>query len=171
MMSKELGFFGRYMLLLIIQLLLCNYFMMSPYMMLTLLPAMVLSIPLRYTTPQVLLIAFGTALAVDFLADGVPGLNVVALLPVAFARKTFIRWVFGTGLFARGEDFSIHKNGLGKVSLVILLSLTLFLILYIWVDGSGMRPGWFFFARFFASLPASYLLSLLAIIYFSINDR
>ena len=68
MMSKELGFFGRYMLLLIIQLLLCNYFMLSPYMMLTLLPAMVLSIPLRYTTPQALLIAFGTALAVDFLA-------------------------------------------------------------------------------------------------------
>ena len=68
MMSKELGFFGRYMLLLIIQLLLCNYFMMSPYMMLTLLPAMVLSIPLRYTTPQVLLIAFGTALAVDLIS-------------------------------------------------------------------------------------------------------
>ena len=76
MMSRELGFFGRYILLLIIQLLLCNYFMLSPYVMLTLLPAMVLSIPLRYATPQVLLIAFVTALAVDFLADGVPGLNV-----------------------------------------------------------------------------------------------
>ena len=98
MMSRELGFFGRYILLLIMQLLLCNYFMLSPYILLTLLPVMVLSIPLRYATPQVLLISFVTALAVDLLADGVPGLNVVALLPVALVRKTFIRWVFGTGL-------------------------------------------------------------------------
>ncbi|MBQ2222617.1 MAG: hypothetical protein II421_04350 [Bacteroidales bacterium] len=171
MMSRELGFFGRYILLLIMQLLLCNYFMLSPYILLTLLPVMVLSIPLRYATPQVLLISFVTALAVDLLADGVPGLNVVALLPVALVRKTFIRWVFGTGLFARGEDFSIHKNGLGKVSLVILLCLALFLLTYIWLDGSGMRPAWFFYARFFASLSASYVLSLLAIVYFSINDR
>ena len=29
MMSRELGFFGRYILLLIMQLLLCNYFMWS----------------------------------------------------------------------------------------------------------------------------------------------
>jgi hypothetical protein len=171
MMSRELGFFGRYILLLIMQLLLCNYFMLSPYILLTLLPAMVLSIPLRYATPQVLLIAFVTALAVDFLVDGVPGLNVVALLPVALVSKTVIRWVFGTGLFARGEDFSIHKNGLGKVSLVMLLSLSLFLLTYIWLDGSGVRPRWFFFVRFFASLSASYVLSLLAIVYFSINDR
>ena len=71
MMSRELGFFGRYILLLIMQLLLCNYFMLSPYILLTLLPVMVLSIPLRYATPQVLLISFVTALAVDFLADGV----------------------------------------------------------------------------------------------------
>ena len=115
MMSKELGFFGRYILLLIMQLLLCNYFMLSPYILLTLLPVMVLSIPLRYATPQVLLISFVTALAVDFLADGVPGLNVVALLPVALVRKTVIRWVFGTGLFARGDK--IRLAGISAVRL------------------------------------------------------
>ena len=157
--------------MLIIQLLLCNYFVLSPYVMLTLLPAMVLSISVRYSTAQTLLFAFVSALAVDFLADGVPGLNVVALLPVALLRRRILRGVFGDGLYARGEDFSIHKNGIGKVSTALFIVLALFLPVYIWVDGAGMRPLWFNAVRFGASLLASYLLSLMAIYYFSIDDR
>ena len=67
--------------------------------------------------------------------------------------------------------FPVERLVLHMKKLETARLLALFLLTYIWLDGSGMRPAWFFYARFFASLSASYVLSLLAIVYFSINDR
>ena len=80
-----------YILLVIVQMIICNYFQFSPYFVISILPAMVLCIPLTISTNVCMLIAFATGLSVDWLAEGLIGINASALIPVAYARMTFVR--------------------------------------------------------------------------------
>ena len=92
-----------------------------------------------------------------------PGLNTLALLPVAYLRIPLIKLIFGEDLISRGEDFTVRKNGIGKVTLAVILVQSLFLLLYIWADGAGMRPFWFNALRFGASLLAGYAAAIIVI--------
>lgn len=160
---KKSGFWLIYIILLVAQLLLSTYANFTPYVMVTMLPVMVLCMPIRMGTVLAMVIAFATGLSVDLLSEGLLGLNALALVPVAFARNSIIRLIFGGELFAREEDFSIHRNGFWKVLVAIVLSTALFLAVYIWADGAGTRPLIFNAIRFGASLVASTLLSLLVV--------
>lgn len=157
------SFYLVYVLLTLSQMLLCNYLHVSPYLTLSILPVMVLCIPLRVPTFWAMVLAFATGLGVDLLAEGVLGLNVLALVPVAFARKEIIRLVFGGELFARKEDFTVRKNGFGEVALAVFLAQALFLAIYVWADGAGTRPLSFNAIRFGVSLAGGLLVSLLVI--------
>ena len=156
-------FFLVYALLLAAQCVICNYFYLTPYVSLSLLPVIVLCLPIRISSALAMVIAFATGLAVDALSEGLLGLNTLALVPVALARDGILSLLFGRELFARKEDFTVHKNGLGPVTLAIILSQALFLAVYIWADGAGMRPFWFNFARWAASLAAGTALSLIVV--------
>ena len=160
---RKSGFWAAYALLVVLQLLLSNYFQFTPYIMLSILPVMVLCIPIRVGTVGAMLIAAATGFTVDLLAEGVLGLNAIALIPVAYARNSIIRLVFGGELFARKEDFSVRRSGFGKVAMALLLAQALFLLVFIWIDAAGTRPLWFLSARFGASLGAGFLLSLLTL--------
>lgn len=144
-----------YLVLLVIQIVCSGLLNLSQYVVLSFLPVMILSLPITHSTPRVLLTAFVTGLAVDFFADGVLGLTVCALLPVAFARNALIRLVFGIELLSRQEDISIHKQGPGKVLLAILLATTLFFLIYIPVDCAGTRSGGFIALRTLLSVVLS----------------
>ena len=113
-------FWLYYLLLAAVQILLCNSLHITQLLTLWFLPMMVLCIPIRYDTLAVLPIAFATGMAVDFLTQGVPGLCTVALLPVAFSRNLIIRIVFGGEVFSRGEDISIRRQGILKMTLAIM---------------------------------------------------
>ena len=152
-----------YLLLAAAQMLLCNYVHLSAYLFVSILPVMVLCISTRVPTWVTMVIAFLTGLAVDILSEGLIGLNVLALVPVAFVRKEVIRLIFGDELFARKEDFSMRKNGFGKVALAIFLVQALFLGIYIWADGAGTRPLAFNAIRFGVSLAAGWIVSLLIV--------
>ena len=160
---KQFGYFFTYALLLIIQMVICNYFHLSPYLMLSILPVMVLCIPIRVSTTAALFIAFGTGFLVDLLSEGLLGINTLALVPLAFARKGIIQLVFGEEVFARNEDFSIKKSGLGKVSIALIIAQALFLLVYILADGAGTRPFSFNLLRFVLSLAAGYGVSILLV--------
>lgn len=67
-----------YILLTVGQMILSNYFHFTPYVMLTILPAMVLCIPTKTGTVKAMLIAFVTGLAVDFFAEGTLGINALS---------------------------------------------------------------------------------------------
>lgn len=156
-------FFLVYVLMTVAQILLCNYFRLTPYVTLSILPVMVLCIPIRVPTALAMCMAFVTGLSVDLLSEGLIGINALALVPVAMARDGILRLLFGGELFARKEDFTVHKNGLGAIALAIFLAQALFLVIYIWADGAGMRPAWFNIARFFASVAAGEVVSLIAV--------
>lgn len=160
---RRSNFFLVYLLLVVAQILICNYFHLTPYVTLSLLPVMVLCLPTRVSTLGALFIAFATGLSVDFLAEGLLGLNTLALLPVAFLRIPLIKLIFGEDLLSRGEDFTVRKNGIGKVTLAVILVEALFLLLYIWADGAGTRPFWFNALRFGLSLAAGYAAAIIVI--------
>lgn len=164
-------FWTTYILMVIAQMIICNYCPASPYIMISILPVIVLLIPIRYSTNVALLTAFVTGLAVDFLADGLPGLNAFALVPVAFLRKGITTLIFGEEIFARKENVSIAKHGIGKVSFAIIISQTLFLTLYIWADLAGSRSFMFCLTRFAASLALTYPIALLVANCLTKEDR
>lgn len=146
--------------LLIAQVIVWSYFNLSQYVLLTFLPAMVLCLPVRMGTVKTLLIAAAASLAIDFLTHGILGLTCAAVLPVAFCRRFVISLVFGEELIEREEDLSFRRQGFFKMNLAVIICTALFLLVYIWLDGAGMRSLAFNGIRFACSLVASSLVSL-----------
>ncbi len=160
-----------YSLLLVCQIVLCNFSPFGPYIMLTMLPAMVLCIPLTVSAFWCMIIAFASGLAVDWLSEGLIGINAASLLPVAFARRGLIRVFFGEDLITRKDSFSFNKFGILKVSAALFISTAIFLAFYVLLDGAGTRPAWFNWTYFGASLACNWLLALLVTHILTPDDR
>lgn len=160
-----------YCLLLIGQLILCNYATLGPYIMLTMLPAMIMCIPTTISTAVCMLIAFASGLAVDWLSEGLIGLNAAAAVPVALLRNGAIKIFLGEDLITRGDRFSIKKNGLFKIAVVMFTALVVYLEIYIFLDGAGTRPTWFNFTRLGLSTICCLALSFIVINILSPDDR
>lgn len=156
---KQSGFTIIYLVLLAAQIILCNFFNFSQYFMISFLPAMILCLPVRRNVFFALLLAFATGFLADFLSDGMLGLTVFSLVPVAFLRFPILRLVFGEELFSRGDNLSFVRQGMGKIMLCVVLATAVFLLLYIWADGAGTRPFWFNAVKFTLSLLASTMIS------------
>lgn len=151
----------KYILLFLAQAVLWNFFPFSQYLTLVFLPAMLLCLPQDRGAIRLMLTAFVTGLALDFIVSGQLGLTSFALVPVALLRRPVVSLVFGTELFARGEELSFERQGWQKFVPAILLLTAVFLIPFIWVDNAGIRPFWFCAVRFLLSLAASSALSVL----------
>lgn len=160
-----------YCLLLIGQMILCNYATLGPYIMLTMLPAMIMCIPTTVSTSVCMLIAFASGLAVDWLSEGLIGLNAAAAVPVALLRNGTIKIFLGEDLITRGDRFSIKKNGLFKIAVVMFTALIAYLGIYVFLDGAGTRPTWFNFTRLGLSTICCLALSLIVINLLSPDDR
>lgn len=159
---KDPGFAIKFLLLMLAQILLWNYFDFTQYLMIVFLPTLILCLPIKRGAVFAMLMAFATGFAVDFFSSGMLGLTSAALVPVALIRRGVITLVCGEEVFARGENITIRRQGLPKMALAILMVTALFLLIYIWADGAGTRPLWFNAVKFGASLVAGTLVSLLA---------
>jgi hypothetical protein len=168
-MRKTFAF--TYILMVIAQMILSNYFHFTPLAMLTILPAIVLLLPTKVDTFWAMVIAFATGLAVDLFAEGTLGINALSLVPVAFLRKTLIGTIFGVEPFEQKENLSIKKYGFARISFAIILVTALFLAIYILADSAGTRPLWFLGTKFGISLLASYLVSIILVNLLSYDDR
>lgn len=160
-----------YFLMVIGQIILCNFTNLGPYVMLTLLPAMMICVPLTLSTPLCLLLAFATGLSVDWLSEGLIGINAASLVPVALMRKPLIRLFLGKDLIIRSDGFSFRKNGFGKISVVMLTAIAIFLVTYIALDGAGTRPMWFNVTRFGVSMLCNFILALIVTNILTVDDR
>lgn len=160
-----------YILLLLGQVVLCNFANFGPYVLLTMLPAMVMCIPLSVSTSVCMMLAFASGLAVDWLSEGLVGINAAAIVPVALMRKPLIRFFLGEDLISRNDSFSFRKNGVGKISALMTAALIIFLPLYIYIDGAGTRPVWFILARICVSAICGFLLALIVTGTLTPDDR
>lgn len=170
-MKVSQNYWILFFMLMICQIVLCNYAYLGPYIMLTMLPAIVLCIPLSVGTAGCMLIAFTGGLAVDWLSEGLIGLNAASLVPVALVRKPVIRFFLGEDIITRKDTFSFRKNGVVKISFALLVGTSLFLGVYIFLDGAGTRPAWFNLARFGASLLCNMILALIVTKTLTPDDR
>ena len=160
-----------YCLMLLCQIVLCNFSPFGPYIVLTMLPAMIFCMPLSISTISCMFIAFGSGLAVDWLSEGLIGINAASLVPVALARKSIVKMFFGEDLITRGDRFSFRKNGTLKISAAVIIMLTIYLGIYIFLDGAGSRPSLFNLTKFALSLPCSFIISLIVINVLTPDDR
>lgn len=165
------NYFIMFFLTLCAQLLICNYFHISAYISLSILPVAILCLPTKIGAAGTMLIAFATGLGTDFLAEGLIGLNAAALVPVAACKRFICDSVFGKELILLGEDISMRKHGIGKVTFALLIVQGIFLIVYIWADGGPARPLAFNLIRFAASLVAGVGLSLVVAHMMDPNER
>ncbi len=156
-------FWSIYVILVFCQMVVCNFFNFSPLVFLSILPAMVLCIPVRVRTPWAMVIAFVTGLVIDFAADGLPGLNALALVPVAFSRNAILIMTLGKDNYGDPDTPDFRDKGFGKVAFATFLAVGLFCLLYTIFDGAGARPFGFLALRFVISTAVSILVSLLVI--------
>ena len=82
-----------------------------------------------------------------------------------------IRIFLGEDLITRGDRFSFKKNGVGKISVALILSTAAFLTVYILLDGAGTRPVWFNMTRLGVSLALNFLLGLIVTGILTPDDR
>lgn len=142
----------KYILLFLAQAALWNYGNFSQYLLIVFLPAMILCLPISRGPVYAMAVAFVTGLMMDFLVTGQLGLTSLAFVPVALLRRPVIQLVFGSELFARGEDLSFHRQGWPKFVLCVLLLTAVFLLVFLWADSAGTRPLWFNALKFGVSL-------------------
>ena len=160
-----------YFLLVIGQVILCNFTNLGSYITLSLLPAMILCVPLTVSTPLCMFLAFATGLSADWLSEGLIGINAASLIPVALMRKPLIRFFLGEDIITRSDSFSIRKNGVGKISTIMIISVLIFLSIYIFLDGAGTRSFQFNATRLGVSLVCNYLLALVVTNILTTDDR
>ena len=160
-----------FLLIVGVQLLICNYLHVSTFLTLSILPCAILLMPTRYSPVVAMLLAFVSGLAVDTLAEGGTGLNALALVPVAGARRWICGFIFGKELTSTGEDVSMMKYGTGKMAVAIFIAQFIFLMIYIWTDGAEARPFMFNALRFSVSLVAGTLISLIIANLLDPNER
>lgn len=169
MKTQNFGFL--FFLMVLGQIILCNFASFGPYVMLSMLPAMILCVPLTVSTALCMLLAFITGLSVDWLSEGLIGINAASLIPVALMRKPLIRLFLGEDLITRSDGFSFKKNGFGKISFILLLANLIFLGVYILLDGAGTRPMWFNLTRLGVSLVCNTVLALIVTNILTVDDR
>ncbi|MCQ2187954.1 MAG: hypothetical protein MJY73_06365 [Bacteroidales bacterium] len=159
---RKPGFLLMYILLLTAQILLGVYCNFTSLFTLTLLPVMVLCIPIKRSTIFCMVAAFITGFLADFMQDGMLGISILALVPIGLMRKGIIQLVFGSEVFSRGEDISFRRQGIGKMALAIAMVTGIYLAIYIFVDCAGTMPRSFCFMRWIISLAGDTILGLFA---------
>lgn len=165
------NYYMTFVIFVFIQILICNYVNLSPLITISILPVIILCLPVECSGILTMVLAFVSGLAVDYLADGLLGLNALALVPAAFLRRRILAMIFGNGLFARNENLSCHKHGIGRISLALVMVQSIFLTIYIIADGAGMRPFSFNLLRFVTSLLAGGLVSIALLSLLANNNK
>lgn len=163
----DAGYILRLTLLLVLQILLLNFFNFSQYVVIFFLPAAILCLPVRRGGIYAVVVAFIAGFLTDFFADGMLGLTACALVPVGYARTWILRLLFGADFFDREEDVSFRRLGFWPMMLAVFLATLLFLLIYVWADGAGTRPLWFNTLRVLLSTLVSTLLSVFTVNLFS----
>lgn len=154
MVKTDAKFIATWLLLLAIQAVICDCMFLGPLVTVSLLPAMVMFIPLHTRTEVTMLIAFAAGFAVDWASDGVLGLNMAALVPVALVQKPLVRLFIGEDTVVRTEALSVKKSGWTRMLALVTVATAVFLTVYVTVDGAGERTFGFSALRFAVSLAA-----------------
>lgn len=148
-------------LIVIIQTIISNFLHTGTYVTVSLLPLLLLMMPVHWPTARLLIVCVAVSLPVDIFAEGVTGMNVAALLPAAMVRDGMIRLFTTNG--SREREGYISTDWMGRPRFIILVSaiLIVFLSLYVTFECAGARPALFILLKTLASYAVNLVLYLI----------
>ncbi len=158
---KQSNYFIIIAILCFAQALISNYLLFSQYVLISLLPVLVMSLPPRYNTVQALLLAFVIGFVADFIGTGALGLTCVALLPVALLRLPILRAVSEDDYLTYPLDTPFAHQSTSEMVLSCVFSCLLFFLVYVPFDDAGTRSLGFALLRILFSSIVSVLLCVL----------
>lgn len=135
---KGVRYIYYFLMILLLQLFITRYGQLE-WMYISLLPAMIMCLPTVLPTSVNCIIAFALGITVDFCADGVMGLNTIALLPLAAINRSMLSLVISEELVERGYSFSFHQHGIFKIGLLLFIYLCIFFLIYILMDTNPQK--------------------------------
>lgn len=150
-----------FILIFLLQLVIADYVHLGPWVCITLIPFLLLHLPLSWRPHVVLLSAFGLGLGLDILSAGVPGLNAFAAVLAAAPRKVFYRTLVNADRQDKTEVPLLKDVGLLKYLKYLGALVAVYLAAYILLDCVSVRPAGFIAVKFAVSTVASVALSLL----------
>lgn len=148
---------------LLVQLVLAKSCQIAPYLYISLLPAMILCMPTARSAGWTMTMAFLIAFATDVLADGVPGLNAIALIPAAACQKYVIKRFIDEDIVERHYSFSLRENGYIKVGIALAILSAIYFILYAIFDCAGTRNIGFILMKILTSWSVSMIFGMVLV--------
>lgn len=136
-MNRDLKTIIYVIILTAIQILMDNYLDLGVYVYLFIIPYFILLLPYKYKTISTMLIAFLLGLFVDFLSNGVLGLNAAALTAMALTRQSFLKLVVNEQSMGKYDTPAIKDIGFIGYAIFITLSYLVFFIFYVLFDSLG----------------------------------
>lgn len=127
-------------LIIVIQLLIDNYLNLGLYLYVAIFPFLILTLPYRYKTIPTMLLSFLLGLSIDFLSNGVLGLNAGALTAMAFVRQGLLQTLVNEQSMGKYDSPAIKGLGFVRFFFYILLSYLIFIFFYILFDNMGFSP-------------------------------
>lgn len=152
---KKGRFILVYIILMVVQIILCNFFGLSRYVLISVLPVLILMLPKDMGPIVSMLVAFATGFAIDFFSTGMLGITPMALVPVGLVRRFLTTLLFGDDQASREDNLSLARFGIIKLTLAIAVTCSLYFLIYIWVDSAGTVGFWAAALRFFLSVLVS----------------
>ena len=152
---KEYRFAIIFAILTVVQIVLCNYLNLSRFVVLSILPVLVLMLPIRWGNIPMMFAGFALGFVVDFFSTGMLGLTSVALVPAALSRNGLVMLLFGDELGTREGDLGASRFGIPKFVLATLMMCALYFAVYVWVDAAGTLGFWAMALRFALSVLVS----------------
>ena len=160
-MGNKLSDILYVILIFILQMLICDYVNLGPWLYLSLMPLIVLLIPRQIRIHGTMLIAFGVGLLLDVLSDGVLGLNAASAVLVAAFREVLYKNIINGDRQDRTRTVSVRTAGTLKFIYYLLASVSIFTACYVLLDCIGSRSVGFMAMTFAISTVSSTLICFL----------
>lgn len=136
-MQNRILHFLYFVLLFLLQIILCNYLNLGVFVFFCFLPLFILNIPLSTRPAAVMLIAFSLGLLFDLLTQGLLGLNAAACTALAFSRKFIYRHTARRDRQDKIEVPDMKSIGTEKYLFYLLSCVALYVFVYVILEGSG----------------------------------
>ena len=147
-------------ILVIVQIVLCNFLDLSRYIFLSILPLLMMMLPLRFGNIPMMLAGFALGFVTDFFSTGMLGLTSAALVLVGLGRNSVMQLVFGEELVGREDGFSLSRVWIPKFAFATMLLCALYVLVYVWAEDAGTSGFWALLLRFVLSTLGSTLVSV-----------
>ncbi|MBO4742206.1 MAG: hypothetical protein J5533_01100 [Bacteroidales bacterium] len=139
---KDWRFWIVFIVLAVVQIILCNFLDLSRYAVLSFLPVLILMLPLKLGNVPMMLISFALGFAVDFFSTGMLGLTAASLVPVGLLRNALVLSLFGDELGPREGELTLNWFGVPKFALATLILCSVYFLVYVWIDSAGTYGFW-----------------------------